>query len=74
MTINRRSISALAISGALALGSGGVAQARHGNDDPPSHDAGDDHGARHKRHGGDDQRAAGARHRHGGNDDGPDHT
>lgn len=71
--INRRSISALAISGALAFGAAGAAQAKHGSDDPPSHDSRDDHGKRHggKRHHG--KHHHGEHHR-GGHDDGPNHT
>ncbi len=76
--INRRTISALALSGVLALGAGGAAQARHGADDGPAHQAGDDHGRRHGGHGADDgAREPGRhhrhhrRHRHG---DGPYHT
>jgi hypothetical protein len=76
-----RKITALAATAAIALGSAGAAQARHGADDP----------AGHVRHGGgaDDaqphaKRVAHKRHkhhrhahlaRHGrGNDDGPNHT
>ncbi len=74
--INRRTISALALSGIFALGAGGAAQAKHGADDGPAHHAGDDHGQRHGGHGADDGKAKAARHgrhRHGG-DDGPNHS
>jgi hypothetical protein len=70
-----RTVAAFAAIAALALG-GGVpaAMARHGADDPPGHDVGDDHG-------GDRSRASVARHRsddHGRDrgrrhDDGPNH-
>jgi merozoite surface protein 4 len=73
-------IAALAFG---SLGAAGVAQARHGADDPAGHNAGDDHGGRAvrahaARHGRDDRagddrgglRARTARH---GSDDGPGH-
>jgi hypothetical protein len=75
--INRRSISALALSGALALGVAGGAQARHGADDPVGHNANDDHGKRHGGHGADDLGRAARHHHRGrgrGNDDGPNHS
>jgi hypothetical protein len=72
-----RKITALAATAAIALGSAGAAQARHGADDP----------AGHVRHGGADdaqphaKRVAHKRHKHAqharhgrGNDDGPNHT
>lgn len=78
--INRRSISALALSGVLAFGAAGAAQAKHGADDGPAHHAGDDHGQRHGGHGADDNARKSGRHRghhhrrHRHNDDGPNHT
>jgi hypothetical protein len=74
-----RSLITLAAAAVLALG-GGVpaALAKHGADDPPSHNVRDDHGGKrharsakhHQRHGKHHRRA---HHRHG-NDDGPNHT
>lgn len=86
--INRRTISALALSGVLALGTAGAAQARHGADDPVGHNANDDHGQRHGGRGADDNvKARAARRGRGrddapgddrgrgrGNDDGPNHS
>jgi hypothetical protein len=60
MQINRfRSVAVLAATAALGVGGlAPVALARHGADDPASHDRGDDHGgrvrARVSRHGADD--------------------
>jgi hypothetical protein len=56
---------AIAALGAGSLGPVGIAQAKHGADDPAGHDAGDDHGGRRA----DDgvrvrARAHHARHRH----------
>jgi hypothetical protein len=73
-----RRILTLGAVAAMAVG-GGVAPtafARHGADDPPGHDAGDDHGgqrvkprAHTSRHGADDRPG----HRRHGADDGPGH-
>jgi hypothetical protein len=73
--INRRTFTTIALSGVIALGTAGAAQARHGADDPPGHNAGDDHGQHHGGRGADDPKARHARHhrRHGG-DDGPGHS
>jgi hypothetical protein len=67
--------AAILAFGAGTAGGVGVAQAKHGSDDPPNHDVRDDHGgarahqARHaeRRH---------HHHHHGGRhqDDGPNHT
>jgi hypothetical protein len=70
-----RSLITLAVAALLALGGGApAALAKHGADDPPSHDVRDDHGgkrhAKHHRHG-KHHRAA---HHRRGNDDGPNHT
>ena len=70
--------SKLVLAGTIAalgfgsFGVAGVAQARHGADDPAGHDVGDDHGssARHGRDDGRRHRARAARH---GRDDGPRH-
>ena len=86
MSVARSRLVLAGTIAALAFGSAGaagVAQARHGADDPPGHDAGDDHGGRAvtahaARHGRDDRgrddrgglRARAARH---GHDDGPGH-
>jgi hypothetical protein len=70
-----RKLAALAAVSALAAGSAApVAFARHGADDPVTHDRGDDHGgkrlkAKSARHGADDRPG---HVRHGG-DDGPNH-
>jgi hypothetical protein len=82
---NRRSLTTLALSGVLAFGTAGAAQAKHGSDDPPGddhgqhHEAGDDHGRHHGRHRSDDGKRHhkgrhGSGHRRHGNDDGPNHT
>jgi hypothetical protein len=75
-------IAVMALTGAAAP----AAFARHGADDPVTHDRGDDHGgARSARHGGDDRRADdrgrhhGRRHHHAhharhGADDAPGHV
>jgi hypothetical protein len=75
-----RSLAVLAATAALGLGAGvPAAVAKHGADDPVTHDRGDDHGgkrARSARHGDDDhgrhhhRHAHGARHhgRHGADD------
>lgn len=49
MTTNRlaRFTALSATSAALAFGGVGIAQASHGADDPPGHDANDDHGGEH---------------------------
>jgi len=66
--INRRTILIPLASGVLALGAGaGIAQAKHGADDPAPHNH--RHHAEH-RHGQDDPAG---HHRHG-NDDGPNHS
>lgn len=63
----RNRAALLAAAAALALGSAGmvgVAQARHGQDDPVGHDAGDDHGGHHgqaARHRANDSRRGDAR-------------
>jgi hypothetical protein len=64
--------AAILAFGAGTAGSAGIAQAKHGSDDPPRHDVRDDHGGRHahaalKHH---------HHHHHRGrhNDDGPNHT
>jgi hypothetical protein len=69
MDLLRKKTVLLASTAALALGTfgaTGIAQARHGADDPVTHDARDDHGGHHRahaaRHGADD---AVAHHRHG---------
>lgn len=76
--INRRTISALALSGVLALGAGGAAQAKHGADDGPAHHVGDDNGKRHGGRGADDNAHKSSRHerhrRHRHDDDGPNHS
>jgi Spy/CpxP family protein refolding chaperone len=54
-------IAIVALAGAAAP----AAFARHGADDPVSHDRGDDHGHHHGRHHG--------HHHHHGADDGPNH-
>lgn len=64
--------AAILAFGAATAGGVGVAQARHGSDDPANHDARDDHGDHH---------AQGARERHHHHhhqrgrhhDDGPNH-
>jgi hypothetical protein len=67
-------ITALAFG---SFGAAGVAQARHGADDPVGHDAGDDRGgsARHRADDrpGDDRRRHRARAARHGRDDGPRH-
>jgi hypothetical protein len=76
--MNAKKITAFAATAAIALGSAGAAQARHGADDPAGHvrhgngaDDAQPHAKRvhHKHH-------KHVRHaRHGrGNDDGPNHT
>lgn len=71
--INRRSISAFALTGVLALGTAGAAQARKGADDPVGHHANDDQGKRRGGHGADDRTGRAARRgRH--HDDGPNHS
>ena len=67
-------IAIVALAGAAAP----AAFARHGADDPVSHDRGDDHGgarhARAARHAGDDRgRHLGRHHHRHGADDGPNH-
>jgi hypothetical protein len=67
-------IAIVALAGAAAP----AAFARHGADDPVSHDRGDDHGgarhARAARHGADDRGRHHGRHHHRhGADDGPNH-
>ena len=67
-------IAIVALAGAAAP----AAFARHGADDPVSHDRGDDHGgarhARAARHGADDRGFHhGRHHRRHGADDGPNH-
>ena len=57
-TITRRLVPTIGAAVALSLGGIGVAQASHGADDPPGHDANDDHG----------------HHNGGNNPDGPNHT
>jgi Spy/CpxP family protein refolding chaperone len=85
-TIPSRTLLTIAATAALAVGGAAPAAfARHGADDPPGHDAGDDHGGKahfgkshrrvttreiEKRHGADDP----AGHRRHGGDDGPNHT
>jgi merozoite surface protein 4 len=86
MSTRRNTLVALGSVVALALGTGGVAQAKHGADDPAGHNAGDDHGglvAKAARHGADDgpgddrggrrHRARHAHHARHGADDGPRH-
>jgi hypothetical protein len=68
----------IAALGAGSLGPVGIAQAKHGADDPPSHDARDDHGRHHARHHHrghhHHSRAHHARHGHGRDDrPGDDH-
>lgn len=75
--------SKLVLAGTIAalgfgsFGVAGVAQARHGADDPVRHDAGDDHGSSARRGAddkpGDDRRRHGARAAGHGRDDGPRH-
>ena len=56
---------AIAALGAGSLGPVGIAQAKHGADDPAGHDAGDDHGGRRADDGARVRvRAHHARHRH----------
>jgi hypothetical protein len=74
-TMKRRLTVAAAI---LAFGAGtaggvGVAQAKHGSDDPPRHDARDDHGGRHA-HAARHHRHHHHHHRGRHHDDGPNHT
>lgn len=79
LTRSTRTLTAIAAVAAIGLGGGvPVAMARHGADDPPGHNAGDDHGgarhhARAARHRADDPPGDdhGGRGRHG--DDGPNH-
>ena len=75
MTVLRNKMilaGAIAALGAGTLGPIGVAQAKHGSDDPPSHDARDDHGGRHAHSA---RHHVRARHHHGrhghGRDDRP---
>jgi hypothetical protein len=63
--ITRKLLAVGAVASMAVGGAAGVAQARHGADDPVGHDRGDDHGARIER--GDDNggtRVARHRHRH----------
>ncbi|MEA2169308.1 MAG: hypothetical protein QOF76_2608 [Solirubrobacteraceae bacterium] len=69
MTIQKK-ITMLALSGILAVGAAGSAEAKHGADDGAHHLR--HHGAKHDRN--DDNGTHHGRHRHGGNDDGPNHT
>ncbi|HWA54070.1 MAG TPA: hypothetical protein VG816_07855 [Solirubrobacterales bacterium] len=56
------------IAATLALGTGGVAQAKHGADDPAGHHHEHAKGGKHHHHRGHD-------HHHGrGQDDGPNHS
>jgi hypothetical protein len=57
LTKQLATVAAVAAFGIGSAGAVGVAQARHGSDDPPSHDVRDDHGGRH-------HHAHPARHRH----------
>jgi hypothetical protein len=63
--------AAMVAFAAGSAGGVGIAQAKHGSDDPPSHDVRDDHGAaRHHAHAAHHRRHAESRHhhRHGGDD------
>jgi hypothetical protein len=65
----KRLVPAIGASIALALGGIGVAQASHGADDPPGHDAKDDHGhhgGKHHHHG-HHHHHHGGKHHHGAN-------
>jgi hypothetical protein len=61
-----KALLSLAVVASLAVP--GVAQARHGSDDPPNHVRHEHHRFGHDRRGSDD----GVRH-HRGSDDGPNH-
>ena len=71
MKVITRLIATLAAGFALGLGGVGVAQASHGADDPPGHEA----HHHHHHHGNDHRSNHDAGDDHGGdNDDGPNHA
>jgi hypothetical protein len=69
MQLIRRIAAAIAAL-AIGVGGAGVAQASHGADDPPGHEA---HHHHHHHHHGNDDRGHHHGHHHGGKDDGPNH-
>jgi hypothetical protein len=65
--------AAILAFGAGTAGSVGIAQAKHGADDPPGHVVRDDHGGRHV-HAARERHHHHHHHRARHNDDGPNHT